>query len=190
MSLRKPDVVTVALTRADGGLMWMRVVTRSYRPPNEAEIAVGIGRNQRVVDRSWEPTPDYVNSLIAKLAHRFIGPKAVVSWRFVPNDYVPDSITRDEKRYRDAWKDDGVSSRPIHDMPKARELHRAKLRKARGARMDALDALYMQALETNDVVRMAAIVARKQALRDAPADPRIEAAATVEDLKAITLPED
>jgi hypothetical protein len=50
-----------------------------------------------------------------------------------------------------------------------------------------LDMAYLRADESKDEVAKATIAAEKQALRDAPADPAIDAAGTPEELKAVTL---
>jgi len=91
-----------------------------------------------------------------------------------------------DRAWRDAWAiQDGKVEVSID---KAREVHKARLRAAREPRLAALDVQYMRALESKDNTRAAAIVAEKQALRDITADPRIAAAATVEELAAVTLP--
>ena len=69
------------------------------------------------------------------------------------------------------------------DMDKAKDIWRAKIRSARDALFAPLDVKFQRALETGADTK--AIVAQKQALRDAPDDPRIAAAATLDDLKAI-----
>lgn len=67
------------------------------------------------------------------------------------------------------------------DMAKARDIHRGKVRKARESLLAAKDVEFQRALETG--ADTAAIVAAKQALRDAPAASAIEAATTPEELK-------
>lgn len=90
-----------------------------------------------------------------------------------------------ERDYRDAWTDAGKAI--VHDMPKAREIHRECIRARRKPLLEALDVEYMRALERNGGLDAEAgrIVARKQRLRDATDDPRIEAAQTVEELRAV-----
>lgn len=90
--------------------------------------------------------------------------------------------------YMGAWVDTGVAIE--HDMPKARDIHRNILRRERAVAMADLDAAYMRADEQGDSGKKRAIAQKKQLLRDAPADPRIEAASTIDDLKVITLPSD
>jgi hypothetical protein len=68
------------------------------------------------------------------------------------------------------------------NMTKARDLHRDKVRQARNPLLATKDVEFQRALETG--ADTAAIVAAKQALRDAPASAAIEAATTPDELKA------
>ena len=67
-------------------------------------------------------------------------------------------------------------------MTKAKELHKEKIRLAREPKLAALDIDFQKALETSSDT--AAIVSKKQALRDAPADSAIGSATTDAELKA------
>ncbi len=68
------------------------------------------------------------------------------------------------------------------DMAKAKEIHKANIREAREPLLTALDVDFQKALETS--ASTTDIVAKKQALRDAPADSGISAATTADELKA------
>ena len=68
------------------------------------------------------------------------------------------------------------------NMTKARDIHREKVRQARNPLLASKDVEFQRALETG--ADTAAIVAAKQALRDAPAASVIEAASTPDELKA------
>ena len=68
------------------------------------------------------------------------------------------------------------------DMAKAREIHKTNIRKARSPKLAELDVEFQKALETGSSTTD--IVAKKQALRDAPADSGIEAASDANALKA------
>ena len=68
------------------------------------------------------------------------------------------------------------------NMTKARDIHRDKVRQARNPKLASKDIEFQRALETG--ADTAAIVAAKQALRDAPASAAIEAATTPDELKA------
>lgn len=72
-----------------------------------------------------------------------------------------------------------------YDMPRARHIWRAKIRAARDPILASLDIAYMRAIESNNVAEQARIASAKQALRDAPADPAIDAASTCQELKAV-----
>jgi len=67
------------------------------------------------------------------------------------------------------------------NMDKARDIHREKVRQARNPKLAAKDVEFQRALETG--ADTSAIVAAKQALRDAPAASAIEAASTPDELK-------
>ena len=68
------------------------------------------------------------------------------------------------------------------DMAKAKEIHKANIREARTPKLAELDVEFQKALETSSDTT--AIVAKKQALRDAPAAAGISTAVTETDLKA------
>ena len=68
------------------------------------------------------------------------------------------------------------------DMAKAKEIHKTNIREARTPLLTALDIDFQKALETS--ASTTDIVAKKQALRDAPADSAIDAATTTDELKA------
>ena len=68
------------------------------------------------------------------------------------------------------------------DMAKAREIHKTKIREARTPKLAELDIEFQKALETGSSTTD--IVAKKQALRDAPADSGIAAASDTTALKA------
>lgn len=69
------------------------------------------------------------------------------------------------------------------NMEKARDIHRARMRIAREPLLAKLDIAFQRALEQN--TNTATIVAQKQALRDVTSDPAIEAAQTIDELKAV-----
>ena len=68
------------------------------------------------------------------------------------------------------------------DMAKAREIHKEKIREARLPKLQELDVEFQKALETG--ASTTDIVAKKQALRDAPADSAIASASDTDALKA------
>ena len=68
------------------------------------------------------------------------------------------------------------------DMAKAREIHKDKIRLARAPKLADLDVEFQKAVEAG--ASTTDIVAKKQALRDAPADSGIAAANSADALKA------
>ena len=68
------------------------------------------------------------------------------------------------------------------DMTKAREIHKNNIREARKPLLESLDIEFQKAQETS--ADTSAIVAKKNALRDAPADSGIASASDEAALKA------
>jgi hypothetical protein len=174
-----PDVVTVAITRPDGGMTIKRIIVTEYREPNNKEIAAGKTGRQVAIRR--EPTSEFIEAEIAK-REALHGS----TWRIVPNDYCDEATDR---TYRNAWVDAPGRNKPDHDMPKAREIQRVFLRKQRLAEFCRLDNDYRIADEAGDVETKTRVGALRQKFRDVTEDPRIEEAKTVEELKQLTLKE-
>ena len=68
------------------------------------------------------------------------------------------------------------------DMAKAREIHKTNIRTARTPKLVELDVEFQKAQETG--ASTTDIVAKKNALRDAPADSDIDSASDTDALKA------
>ena len=68
------------------------------------------------------------------------------------------------------------------DMAKAREIHKNNIRAARAEKFKELDVEFTKALEVG--TSTTDIAAKRQALRDAPADSGIAAASDADTLKA------
>jgi len=68
------------------------------------------------------------------------------------------------------------------DMAKAKEIHKNNIRVAREEKFKELDVEFTKALETG--ASTSDIAAKRQALRDAPADSGIDAASDTDALKA------
>ena len=92
--------------------------------------------------------------------------------------FVDFSLLPSDRTFRNAWKSDLTV-----DMPKARNIQRDTLRRLRQPILERLDAEYLRAHETGNVIRMQVIAARKQELRDVTIHPSIEAALTPPELK-------
>ena len=69
------------------------------------------------------------------------------------------------------------------NMEKAKEITKAYIRDQREPVFATLDIQYMRASEEKDEAEMQAVVAMKQILRDLPADSRIDAAKTPDELE-------
>jgi hypothetical protein len=129
-----------------------------YREPTDENIAAEIKRTFHTANIYGDPQPQPVGF-------------KVVDRAAFPAD----------RTYRNALKLDGA--KVVHDMPKAREYHRTLLRHERATKLLILDGMYQAAgrnKAAQDVVE-----AERQKWRDAPADPRIDVAQTVEELKQI-----
>ena len=165
--MRTPDVQHIAITLADDTVAVMAFVTAEYGPD---------GEGGRVAHWQREATQDEVEMEIAKTS--FDADKLPVKrWALIDTASVPDDRT-----YRAAWRHtdkDGFH----HDMPHARDLHRARLREARAYLLADLDTAYMRADEAGDAKAKKEIAARKQELRDVTSHPDIAKAKTVEQLK-------
>ena len=97
---------------------------------------------------------------------------------------VEDSIIPTDQSFRDAWVGVGIGTTGAtitEDITKAKEIHKRNIRLARASKFTDLDIEYQRALETS--ADTSTIVAKKQALRDAPAASGITTAANVTDLK-------
>lgn len=93
---------------------------------------------------------------------------------------VEDSEIPKNTFFTRAWKI--VDGKIEMDITKAREVHRENIRMARQEKLAELDVQFQRALESSSDT--STIVAKKQALRDAPADSAIDAATDEAGLKA------
>ncbi len=84
--------------------------------------------------------------------------------------------------FRNAWSLSGTVI--TEDLTKSKEMFKDKIREVRQPLLDAEDVVYMKALEADDADAKTASVAKKKALRDAPAASAIENADTIAKLKA------
>lgn len=105
-------------------------------------------------------------------------PRDAINPRVVDESAIPADRT-----FRNAWIDTG--NEVAHDIAKCRDLYRQILRDLRAPKLKALDVEFMRAAERGDTTAISDISVRKQLLRDAPQDPRIDAAVTIEELKAV-----
>ena len=94
-------------------------------------------------------------------------------------DIVEDSAIPTDRSFRNAWIQSGKTV--VEDMPRAKEIHKTNIRLARTEKFKELDVDYQKATETS--ADTSDIVAKKQALRDAPAASGITTAVTTTELK-------
>jgi hypothetical protein len=161
----------VVAERADGGITVRRLPVLASEDCYDAATAAGMGFT--LDDGVWsrDLTDDMIVADLAKAGIEW------VSWRRVDEANIPD------RDFRDAWQFDG--SAIVHDMAKARAIHRDRMRAARVPLLAALDIAYQRADEVGDTAGKADVAARKQALRDVTADPAIAAATTPAALRAV-----
>jgi len=87
-----------------------------------------------------------------------------------------------DRHFRDAWSLSGTVI--SEDMDAAKTIFRDKIREVRTSLLAAEDVVYMKALEADDTSAKSASVAKKNALRNAPAASAITSADTIAKLKA------
>ena len=98
---------------------------------------------------------------------------------------VEDSVIPTDIDFREAWVGVGIGTTGgtiSQDITKAKEIHKTNIRAARTPLLAALDVEFQKAQETS--AGITTIVAKKQALRDAPAASGISTAANTTELKA------
>lgn len=132
--------------------------------------------------------PTELNAAWAETEEAFIGRIAA---KDVPSNsgaqMVDSSDLPPNRVFRNAWSKN--QSGVFVDMPKARELHREKLRKLRKPVLEMWDREYLKADETGDTNRKAAVAQIKERLRNCTNDPRIDSAQTPDVLMSI-IPEE
>lgn len=165
-----PETVKIAIVRSDGGVSVMSFITRG-RGDVLPSGATWEDRGRGVWRR--EPTDANVAQEIARVPDL-----RAVSYRRIADAEIPP-----DRSFRDALVDDGTTLH--HDIPKAREIHRQRLRVARAPVLADLDVEYQRADEKGDKAAKARVVKLKQELRDITAHPGIDAAQTTEELKQV-----
>ena len=93
-----------------------------------------------------------------------------------------DATVPSDRHFRGAWTLSGTTI--SEDLATAKDIFKDKVREVRKPLLDAEDVVYMKALEAGDTDAQAASVAKKKALRDAPAASAITSADTIAKLKA------
>lgn len=73
----------------------------------------------------------------------------------------------------------------IININNAKNILKDKIRRDRAPILQQLDIEYLRSLENNNIIKQQEIISKKQKLRDATKDPRIDNAQTPDDLKSI-----
>lgn len=105
----------------------------------------------------------------------------VLSWRKLTQE--EHELFDIDRRYRNALRDN--DGKLEYDIEAARECHRNKCRMDRANHMPQLDINWMRAMAAHNYELADAIEAERQRWRDAPIDPRIDAAQSVDELKLL-----
>ena len=89
-----------------------------------------------------------------------------------------------DRNFRDSWVLNGNRKVITEDLATAKTLFKEKIREVRKPLLEALDVVYMQALEAGNSSAQTTAKNKKQALRDAPAASDITNASNITELKA------
>lgn len=149
----------------NGKLAFIRPVATPLKNESETEYLTRIG-NVTIAKCARDGQSGWAGAVIAA---------------FVPDDVVNAA----EWAYRDGWDWTTPEMAMDYDMVKCRAIHRERMRKVRAGKFTTLDAALLRELENGDPQRKAEIAVIKQALRDVPSDPAIDAAKSIEELKAV-----
>jgi hypothetical protein len=124
------------------------------------------------------PSPNTKKSL-AEIAAQAV-PVGAKSVTIIDSEELPK-----DKYFRNAWE---LKNKKItHNMDKAKEIQKDKLRALRNPLLAKLDVEYIRALEQEDNKETQKVLAKKQALRDLTDSSDIEEAKNVEELKVAGL---
>jgi hypothetical protein len=169
----KTKTVRVAITMDDDSVAIMSFATFARGP------TLPYGATWTETEGYWSREPSDAN-LFHEISRTFATGPQPVRYRMVRDADIPD-----DREYRNALRDDGT--RLYHDMPKAREIHLANLRRQRTTKLEELDREWMKAVGQKDKKATYAIEAKRQVLRDLPANlgPTVAMAVNTDELKTI-----
>lgn len=177
----------IAYTRPDGGVSvvhpapnarFLRAGPQRVVPAYEAGALRDIATFEAFERDHPEAFAETEDEFLARVIAKDV-PTDATNARVLDVSDLPDAA------FRNAWSIE--KDKVAVDMPKARAIHRDRLRQRRTALLEALDVESLRAIERmfSTHPELAAIVAKKQALRDVTADPAIAAAKTPAELKAV-----
>jgi len=149
-------------------------------PKPDGGVAIVIAASKADLERVLGPLTDneYRQHVVERSVPKDIDPRRI---RILPDDWQ----APDDRTFRNAWVASG--DRITVDMPKARDIHRQKLRQARKPELEALDVEALRATEKDDKAALSVVAQRKQKLRDVTKHPDIDACPDPDALKALTL---
>jgi hypothetical protein len=155
-----------AMKRADGGVTIVQAAPREV-----LEKVIG----KRVGDKRVLSEADYRAHVLAKSTR-----PDTVEIIDLPDDWHAAHSPDKDRSFRNAWKWEG--GKVDVDMPKARDIHMARLRTARDKKLEETDKL-IAALDNGPVP--AELRTKRQKLRDLPQTTDLSTATTPDELKAI-----
>lgn len=104
----------------------------------------------------------------------------------IPTDHIKVAVAASVPprcEFRNAMVWDGKQI--VHDMGRARDIHRERLRQERQPMLDALDREYNKMIGTKNLTAAEAVEVKRQCMRDITKHPAIDAAKTLDDLRAV-----
>lgn len=106
------------------------------------------------------------------------------SFTETPFQIIEEAQIPADRTFRNAWKRCSVRGCVV-DMPKAQAIARDMLRRTRSERFKTLDGQWMRETAKGNTASAAQIEAKREELRNWPADPRIAVCGSADDLKAL-----
>lgn len=178
------ELVAISAVRPDGGVSIRRIPIRSSEQCYSPDVAANLGFTLNDGVWSREITDELIEADL-----KISVPGGWVSWRRIEESDLPDHGPG--RVFRNALRDDGKTLG--HDMGHAREIVRQEIRAIRPPQFASLDnamkPLEVKAalgtLSADEKLAMTGLEAQRQALRDAPADPAIDAAKSISELATL-----
>jgi hypothetical protein len=164
----------IAIQRRDGGVSILRLIAQP-----SADDPTG---TEPISDDDY-PTADDLRRMLAMVEAEIEKWRGVHVGEYVAHHVIDEADIPADRTFRNAWASDGKTI--VHDMAKARDIHREAMRRARAPLLASLDIAYQRADEVDDGATKADVASKKQELRDVTAHPGIDAAQTPEQLKAV-----
>lgn len=172
--------IYLAVSRTDGSVAHVAFQTEGRFPSRPLG---GWTKQEGQFVWSREATEENIEFELARVNANWsrLGDPTMIGWRRI-NDEEHRMFERD-RAYRDALTDN--NGKLEHDMPKARELHKARLRHRNGDLFMSMDREWVDANAKGDKAGAAEVESRRKALRDSVDDPRIDQATSIDELKQI-----